>query len=172
VSSKTEFHRSGWTGPSERAAAGEYPPSSGDIGLFETSSPTIPLRQDKIQYRFRTCTMGMIVKETVQTLSRKGIWVAAATSWRAVAATVVYSRILSVALKDLGPCIAEWNGALRECQGPGIYPMSEFIQMPTIIVIVGRHSPEGPMVCHRRHIRSPGCYFRNPDDIGVGVQHY
>jgi hypothetical protein len=84
--------------------------------------------------------MGMIVKETVQTLSRKGIWVAAATSWRAVAATVVYSRILSVALKDLGPGIAD--GALRECQGPGIYPMSEFIQMPTIIVIVGCHSPE------------------------------
>jgi hypothetical protein len=46
--------------------------------------------------------MGMIVKESVQTLSRKGICVAVATSWRAFAATALYCRILSRVLKDLG----------------------------------------------------------------------
>jgi hypothetical protein len=46
--------------------------------------------------------MGMIAKESVQKLSRKGIWVAAATSRRAFAATVVYCRILSRLLNDLG----------------------------------------------------------------------
>jgi hypothetical protein len=45
--------------------------------------------------------MGMIVKESVHTTLRKGIWVAAATSWRAFAATVVYCRILSTVSPDL-----------------------------------------------------------------------
>ena len=46
--------------------------------------------------------MGMIVKVTVQKLSRKGICVAAAASWRPFAATAVYCRILSRVSNDLG----------------------------------------------------------------------
>jgi hypothetical protein len=46
--------------------------------------------------------MGMIVKVSVQTLLRKGICVAAATSLRAFAATEVYCRILSKVSNDGG----------------------------------------------------------------------
>jgi hypothetical protein len=47
----------------------------------------------------------MTVKHSVQKLSRKGIWVAAATLWRASAATAVHCRIFSRESKDLGTIV-------------------------------------------------------------------
>jgi hypothetical protein len=46
--------------------------------------------------------MGMIAKESVQTLLRNGIRVTVATSWRAFAATAVYWRISSPGSEDFG----------------------------------------------------------------------
>jgi hypothetical protein len=53
--------------------------------------------------------MGMIVKERGQKLSRKGILVVSATSWRASAATALYWRILSAVSKDLGSIAKVWR---------------------------------------------------------------
>jgi hypothetical protein len=46
--------------------------------------------------------MGMIAKESVQTLLRNGIRVTVATSWRAFTATAVYWRIFSPGSEDFG----------------------------------------------------------------------
>jgi hypothetical protein len=56
----------------------------------------------KSSSEFHTCTIGMIVKASMQNLLRKGIWFAPATSRSAFAATVVYSRILSAVVEELG----------------------------------------------------------------------
>jgi hypothetical protein len=53
--------------------------------------------------------MGMTVKESIQKLSRKGIWIAVATLRRAFAVTAVCSRILLTMSRDLGTITDKWT---------------------------------------------------------------
>jgi hypothetical protein len=54
----------------------------------------------------------------MQKLSKKGIWVAAATLWRHFAATAVYCRIFSAVSQDVGSITESVN---VECRN-GIQP--------------------------------------------------
>jgi hypothetical protein len=104
-----------------RRATDESPPLFGGIGLFDTSRPAISFRDDEHSLAdCHTCTMGMIVRESVQKLSRKGIWVAAATSWRAYAATAVYCRTSSAALRAVGSIAESVNVLCRGFSALGI----------------------------------------------------
>jgi hypothetical protein len=74
----------------------------------------------KLLGKLHTCTVGIIVEASAQTVPTKGIWVAAATSRSAFAATMVYSRMLLLVVVGWVMGIL---GAKMPSRHSGIYTM-------------------------------------------------